>query len=310
MNKNNLNFLIDFCVSNNISFELDCSLKKYNSFKVGGVAQILVKPASPGQTLLLEHSIGQKKIPFFLLGGGSNLIISEECLGDLFIKLQYPEKIEIFDKNDQYIIYKAPANMRSSLFAKKVSQEGYSGAEFLATIPGTLGGAVVQNAGCYGGEIRHILAAVEYIEKAECKFESAEKLQFSYRNSIFKQKKNRIIHYVYFKLSYGDRLEIQNKIKLFQKNREVSQPRNKKNAGSIFKNPDGQKAWYYIQNCDLKGFKIGDAMISPEHANFIVNIGHATSTDVVKLIKLVQDKVYDKFRVWLEPEVEFVGKFK
>ncbi len=296
-----------------IPLEKDHSLAKYNSYRIGGDAKIFAKPNKVRQLIHLQKIVNQFKVPYFLLGGGSNILISDHSYEGIVIYLSLEEKIKILEQKKDSISFRVPANARVPWFAKKISQMGYKGIEFLTTIPGQLGGVVVQNAGCYGSEVSDFIQKVHAIKDAKIIEYDAKESDFSYRNSLFKKEKSNWIFSADFYLKKGNLKEIMNNIETYRQHRLNSQPRNRKSAGSIFKNPDKKvsklKAWELIHKAGLANKQIGDAIISPSHCNFIVNLGSAKAEDIHQLISLAEKTVQDKLGVSLEREVIMVGKF-
>ena len=299
---------------NQISYNLDHPLARYSSFKVGGTARLYVAPSSFSQFRALQQIIMEHSLPFFFLGGGSNLLISDQGFDGVVIQLSAPEEIIIKKKTKKRLWVRGLASNRSAWFAKMVSKMGFTGLEFLSTIPGSLGGAVVQNAGCYGSETKDFIKRVFAISNGQPKFLSRENSGFSYRNSLFKEDHKIWVYAVDFELIAGDQKKIQEKLDRFKAHRTTSQPRNKKSAGSVFKNPDRNlselKAWQLIEQVNLRGKKIGGACFSEEHCNFIVNEGSAKASDIHQLILLAQKEVKEKTGVPLETEVVRVGSFE
>ncbi|MDH4263065.1 MAG: UDP-N-acetylmuramate dehydrogenase [Spirochaetia bacterium] len=302
--------VIEFCNLNHILCYSDHSLKAHNTFKVGGNAELFIMPDDINKVLLLQKLLLKINEKHFILGGGSNILISDFGYDGVVIKINYPENIDIIAKDNQSVTFKIPSSARSAYIAKKISSMEFTGLEFLTTIPGTIGGALVQNAGCYGFEMANYVNTINVSENGALHTLKKSEANFSYRDSIFKQNKNLFIHDCTMILKKGNLFEINHKIDEYKKNRIKSQPKNKKNAGSIFKNPANAKAWTLIQNCGLSGYRVGDAEISKDHANFILNSGNASSNDIYTIILHVQKTVYEKYNVMLEPEIIFLGNFK
>jgi len=299
---------------NSISFEENYPLYRLTSFKVGGKADFIIFPSNEKEIFKIFKIILEQKIPFFILGGGTNLLISDDGFKGVVIHAKFPEKYKILEENKDFVILKVFSCSANQYISNQCMQKGLKGLEFLATIPGAIGGAIVQNAGCYGSEISDFLLScdvampdgtVEIFEKS--------KLSFQYRDSFFKTNKFFIIS-ACFKLFRDDPETIKSKIELYKLKRNQSQPENKKSAGSVFKNilTDGEiiPAWKLIDQSGLRGFSINDAIISSKHCNFIVNAGRATAQDIFKLMQKVQQEVLEKTGHHLTPEIELVGKFK
>ncbi len=310
--------MIRYFTERKIKVVANCSLAKYCTFRTGGNAEILALPQSESQTMEIISYALQEGIAFLFLGGGSNVLISDDGLPGIVIKLNYPKELNIIKKTQNTLEAKAPANMKSAVFARKVCEMGYPGAEFLTTIPGELGGALVQNAGCYGSEMVQIVkgASVGFAGNGLSREISTPDLKLAYRSSIFKEQPDLVIHSVCFNFERpaqnggSVQAEIDEKVRRFRENRLATQPRNRKTAGSVFKNPpDGPPAWDYLAQCGLRGYAVGGARFSDKHANFIENYDRATSSDIRRLMTLAQERVYEKFGVRLVPEIRLLGAF-
>ena len=295
-----------------ILFQENYPLATYSTFRVGGAARFFVRINSFRNLRILQKLILKENIPFFFLGGGSNLLISDQGFQGIIITLDIPENLAIKQKTESFIWVRGYANFRTSWFAKKISKLGYSNLEFMTTIPGQLGGALIQNAGCYGSEMKDVTAKIFACQKGLLKIFYPETAEFSYRGSIFKKNKNIWVYAADFKLPRGD-TSIMEKIKEYQKHRIDSQPKNRKSAGSVFKNPGEKvsrlKAWQLIKKVGLNGHRIGGAKWSEEHSNFIINQKNASASDIYRLIKLAEEKVEKEENIRLEKEVVLVGNF-
>ncbi len=296
-----------------ILYQQDCNLSKYSTFKVGGKAMIIAMPNTIEQLRTLYQIIFDLRIPYFFLGGGSNILFSDSGFDGLVIQYKAKEEIIFKDQTEDSILVSVPSNARVAWFAKQISKKGYTGVEFLTTIPGQIGGAVIQNAGCYGQEICDVLYAVHIIHQSQHERFITKECQFSYRDSLFKQNPNLWVTAVDFLLYEGELKTIIKTIDKFTESRLNSQPKNRRSAGSIFKNPPHDithlKAWELIKESDLSHASIGGAQVSPEHYNFIVNSGHATAKDIFSLMCHIEEKVRDITGVSLEREVILVGQF-
>jgi UDP-N-acetylmuramate dehydrogenase len=300
-------------------------LRDYTTFKIGGPARYFFVAKSKED---LKNAIlwaKKKKLPFFILGGGSNVLFSDKGFNGLVIKLQ----------NTQYEIRNtnviAGAGVPLQKLVLEAVKKGLSGLENLAGIPGTLGGAIWGNAGAFGREIKDVVEEVEILRINGLTSWRIEKLKnkdckFGYRDSIFKRKKNWIIWEATLKLEKGNKKEIEEKIKGILKLRKEKQPLEFPSAGSVFKNVPIEKvpkkiqekfkgkikdgflpAGVLIEAARLKGFQIGGAKISEKHANFIVNVGNAKASDVKELIEKIKKEIKKKFKIQLEEEIKLVG---
>jgi len=298
----------------------DEPLKKYTTFKIGGPAKFFVVVKNKAQLFKAVKAAVDLKIPFTILGGGSNVLIADKGIDGLVIKLEGGET-EI--KGGRIKVF--AGNLLGG-FVREAVKSGFAGLEFVANIPGTVGGAVFGNAGAYGHGVGDFVDEVEVIvvdDEVGLKILTKEECGFAYRESIFKKNKNWIISEVTFALAK----EAGGEEKLAEidaewKKRLCSQPLDLPSAGCSFKNllySDDLKrfeAWAvkgklpaakFIEEAGLKGKKIGGAMVSDKHANFILNFDNATADDVVQLISFVKTKVRDEFNVQLEEEVQYVG---
>jgi len=298
-------------------------LKGYTAFKIGGPARYFFVAKSKEDLKNVILWAKKKKLPFFILGAGSNVLFSDKGFNGLVIKLQ----------NTQYEIRNttviAGAGVPLQKLVLEAAKKGLSGLENLAGIPGTLGGAIWGNAGAFGREIGDLVEEVKVLDvgglKLEVKKLKKEDCKFGYRNSIFKRRKNWIILEATLKLEKGNKKEIEEKIKEILKLRKEKQPLELPCAGSVFKNVPIKKvpkkiqkkfkekikngflpAGVLIEAAGLKGFQIGGAKISEKHANFIVNTGEAKAKDVLKLIELIKKRVKKKFKIELKEEIVLV----
>ena len=248
--------------------------------------------------------IEKYQIPYFILGRGCNLIVSDQGFRGAAIYTAHLNNYEIHDTE-----IRAETGLKISTLADKAAEHGLSGLEFGGGIPGTLGGALYMNAGAYGGEIKDIVKeAFVYNPQGEKIHLSREELQLDYRHSIF-HKKDYLATEVFIELKKGNEKQIKEKIKELNRRRREKQPLSWPSAGSIFKRPPGHYAGKLIDDCGLKGMRVGDAQISEKHAGFMINLGQATARDIVKLIEKTQKEIYKQKGVKLEVEPRFIGEF-
>lgn len=279
-------------------------LSKHTSFKIGGPAEIFAKPSSTEQVSEIVDFCRENEIPLLPLGKGSNVLISDNgikgivmCFGSDF------GKISLLD--DETIYCEAGAGLTA--LCKFALENELTGLEFAYGIPGSVGGAVFMNAGAYGGEIKDVILYADHVDRmGKTGRFSGEELQMSYRHSAYSAKEY-FITGAAFKLSKGDKTEIKAKMDDLLGRRFDKQPMDKPSAGSTFKRPEGAFASALIDQCGLKGYRVGGAEVSTKHAGFVVNIGGATSSDVLRLIKDVQEKVKNDTGFFIEPEVEILG---
>jgi UDP-N-acetylmuramate dehydrogenase len=300
-------------------------LKEYTTFKIGGPARyfFVAKNKEDLKNAILWTK--KKKLPFFILGAGSNVLFSDKGFKGLIIKMQ---NLKCKIKNTKII---AEAGVPLQKVVLKLAKKELSGLENLAGIPGTLGGAIWGNAGAFGREIGDVVKEVEILRINGLTSWRIEKLKnkdckFGYRDSIFKRKKNWIILEATLRLKRGKRKEIEEKIKEILKLRKEKQPLEFPSAGSVFKNVPIEKvskrirekfkekikdgflpAGVLIEAAKLKGFQIGGAKISEKNANFIVNVGNAKASDVKELMEKIKKEIKKKFKIQLEEEIKLVG---
>lgn len=297
-----------------IPYREEILLSSLCSFKIGGISPLLVEPENLEQLNQSLYIFDQFSVPFKVLGGGTNLLISDFPNDFVTLRLSGDFKEYHVVDSDSGIFRIGSAALTTPTF-RKISLSGYTGTEFLSTIPGWVGGAVIQNAGCYGGELFNYIEKVEFIQKNVVHSLSKEQIEYGYRSTQFLKSKDSFITFIEMKIPRGNLEEIEISLQEKREKRNSSQPQNKKSAGSVFKNPplkdeDGKplKSWFLIDQVGLRGLTQGGAQISPEHCNFIVNLGNAKALDVYYLIQKIQESVEEKFGILLEREVEFFGK--
>ena len=285
-------------------------LAPYTSFKIGGPAEIFCQPQNIKELIDILKVAISFNINYFILGNGSNLLISDKGVDGIVIQTTALNQLK--HKGNFITAYCGTTLKDLCYFAK---EEGLSGLEFASGIPGTVGGAVFMNAGAYGSEIKDVLLCSDYLEPNldslnslnPIKHLSANEHNFSYRKSIFQEKKLIHINSV-FQLQPEDTSVIAERMCSFEVKRKDKQPLELPSAGSVFKRPEGFYTGKLIEECGLRGYQIGKAAISEKHCGFIVNLGGATAADVLALIKYVQETVYNRFGVKLETEIRFLGK--
>ena len=275
-------------------------LAPFTTFRIGGDADYYIEPVDANDLLHMVKYLNGVEMPYYVMGNGSNVLISDEGIRGVVINL---ESGFGYLKNEDGIIV-AGAGAKIARFVDFCIQSGFSGVEMLAGIPATIGGTLVMNAGAYGGEISTYITEVTVIRNEQIKSLKKEECGFVYRNSGLKDS---IIIEAKFKLPIGDINEINARRKELILKRNESQPVEIPNAGCIFKNPAGNHAARLIEECGLKGKAIGGAMVSPKHSNFIVNYENATANDVIELIKFIRKTVQEKKGIHLELEVKLIG---
>ena len=280
-------------------------MKKHTTFRVGGPADYFVLPTEVSQITNIIELCKAEQIPYFILGNGSNLLVSDKGYRGVVI--------QIYKNMNQIQIdgckIKAQAGVLLSQIAKKALDAGLAGFEFASGIPGTLGGAAVMNAGAYGGEMKDVLTSVTVLdENGQMLHLEAKDLQLGYRTSIIKEKGYVVIE-AELELQVGDQTQIQKRMEQLKVQRVTKQPLEYPSAGSTFKRPVGYFAGKLIQDAGLRGYRVGDAQVAEKHCGFVINRGEATAAEITQLIKDVQKKVYEEFQVKLETEVKFLGEF-
>lgn len=277
-------------------------LSKYTSLKVGGNADAVVFPFDFEDLTHLFEKIRTFKIPFFIIGAGSNLIIQDGGVQGIVIKLSHFNRIEKLDSKTLY----AESGVFLPRLLKYTLDASLTGFEFICSIPGSVGGALKMNAGISGREFSDVVESIRILTFQGGLMEMDKKeASFGYRTSKFPRG---VLLGGVFKLDQAPKHEVQEKIALLLKKRRETQPLSYPNVGSIFKNPKGSFAGKLIEEVGLKGFQIGGAQISQKHGNFIINRGSASSNDIIRLIKKAGKEVEAKKGVVLELEAKIVGK--
>ena len=279
------------------------NLSKLSWFNLGGPAFVLFKPKNINELSFFLREI-KEIIPIKVLGAGSNILIRDGGFDGVVIKLDKSfSHISLFDKNT--II--AGASVLDKTVSKFAFENSISGLEFLSCIPGTIGGAIRMNSGCYGEEISKNISSVQAMDfNGKIKVIYSKDIKFSYRNCNLD--KNLIFISATMKGLNADKSKIKSKMEKLKKQKEKTQPSKIKTCGSTFKNPPDKKAWELIKNSGCAGMKIGDAHISEKHCNFFVNNGKAKSDDLEKLINKVKEKVLKDTGINLELEIQIIGK--
>ncbi len=282
----------------------------HTTFRIGGPADYFVTPNSPEQISLTILFCKQNNLPFYIIGNGSNLLVGDYGFHGVIIQVGSHFEQVTFEKiDDGKCRVTAGAGILLSKLSDKIAKNGLTGFEYASGIPGTLGGAITMNAGAYGGEMRqNIVSATVINEEGVIKVLSKEELELGYRTSII-QRKGFVVMEAVFEFETGDPTEIKTKIDDFTVRRREKQPLEYASAGSTFKRPEGYYAGKLIMDSGLRGFKVGDIMISDKHCGFVINLGRGTASEVLTLIDEVQRRVFEQFGVNLEPEVRMIGQF-
>ena len=278
-------------------------MSRHTTFGIGGPADIFVDVSSADEIRQICQLARSLEVPFFIVGNGSNLLVSDEGIRGLVIHLG--KSFSEVERDGEII--KAQAGASLGKIARVALDASLTGFEFAAGIPGSFGGAVSMNAGAYGGEMKDILVDVDLLTpQGEIVTLKAEDMDLSYRHSIVFDK-DYIVLGARIRLQPGQEQEIREKMDQLARARREKQPLEYPSAGSTFKRPTGYFAGKLIQDAGLKGYTVGGAMVSEKHAGFVVNHGGATAREVRFLICQVQKKIQDKFGVHMEPEVRFLG---
>ncbi len=283
---------------------LDEPMKNHTTMKTGGPADIMVIPQSIEEIKWAIQICKQNEAEYFVMGNGSNLLVSDKGMRSIVIKLGNGFSDVSIDGNK--IV--AQAGVLLSKLSKKIMAASLEGFEFASGIPGTLGGATTMNAGAYGGEMKDVVKSVKVLgSEGQIISIELEDLQFGYRTSII-QSKGYIVLEVELEFEEGDYGEIEKRTEELTVQRTTKQPINLPSCGSVFKRPEGYFAGKLIEDSGLRGKKIGGAQVSDLHCGFIVNVDKATTSDVLNLIKLIKETVKYKFGVELETEVKIIGE--
>ena len=278
------------------------AMAKHTSYGIGGPAKAYVKPKDEVDLANILKFARKHKISTFFVGSGSNILVSDDGIDGIVITLGKSLKKLIIKGTSVY----CQSGVMLGKFVKECISRNLSGVESLIGVPGTVGGAIIMNAGAFGSEISNYLKKVKVMTMSgQLKSYKVDDIHFSYRNSSFQN--NEILISAEFELIQSDKKSVVEKKSIASGGRKKSQPLKYRSAGSIFKNPDEGAAGFYIDKAGLKGSKSGDAEISPIHANFFVNHGSAKASDIVELIRLARKTVKEKFGIMLELEIKTLG---
>lgn len=280
-------------------------LSKHTTFRIGGAAAYYLIPEKEEEVADAVAYAGEKKLPFYIIGRGSNMLFSDEGFEGVIIEVgKGMEEVSIAEDGT----VTAQAGVAMSVLAAKLAEAQWSGFEFAGGIPGTLGGGIAMNAGAYGGEIKDCIVSVRVMtENGEFLTLSKEELELGYRTSII-QKKKYIVLEGTFSFTRGNRETIWETMRDLNGRRRDKQPLEYPSAGSTFKRPVGYFAGKLIEDAGLRGYRVGDAQVSEKHCGFVVNRGQATAKEVTQLIADVQERVWEEFQVKLEPEVRMMSR--
>ena len=298
-----MNRLRDICGNANVLYNEP--MKKHTSFRTGGEAKMVVKPQSKEKLVEIIKYLKDTSLEYAVVGNGSNLLVSDDGFDGVVV---LTENIDHIYCSDNRIV--AGCGVSLAKIAGVALNNSLKGFEFASGIPGFVGGGVVMNAGAYDGELKDVIEKIEYCDESGNVFcTDAKDAQLSYRHSMFSDERLYVLE-VTFKLAKGNKDEINALMNELASRRIEKQPLNYPSAGSAFKRPEGYFAAKLIDDSGLKGYSIGDACVSEKHCGFIVNKGNAKASDIYKLIKHCQEKVFEKQGVMIYPEIKFLGKFE
>lgn len=280
-------------------------MARHTTFRIGGPADYFVELGSIEQIRAAIQVCREENLPWFVLGRGSNLLVSDKGYRGVILSIYKDfQKTEI-----QGETVTVQAGVLLTALSGKVLDASLTGMEFASGIPGTVGGAVVMNAGAYGGEMKDIVRRVTVLDQdGEVRTLTCEEMQFGYRTSLAK-KKGYIVLGAELTLKRGEKQKIREEMQALKAKRIEKQPLEFPSAGSTFKRPEGYFAGKLIMDAGFRGAAVGGAQVSEKHCGFVVNTGNATAADVRELMRQVQEKVQEQFGVSLEPEVRFLGEF-
>ena len=296
--------IVSFIKKNNIgSVKENVSMKTYTTYKVGGIAKVIVFPRNVQKLILLLTELKKKSIKYKIIGLCSNLIFSDNVYDGVLIRLDEFDDIRLKDT-----VYKVGAGVSLVKLSLKAQKEGLTGLEFASGIPGSIGGAVFMNAGAYKSDMGYIVSEVKVLTP-ELKIKTLynKDLNYKYRSSFLKNNPEYICLEATIVLRHGDKSLIKELMETRRQKRLMTQPLSYPSAGSVFRNPEDDFAGRLIEDCGLKGYMIGGAKVSEKHANFIINYNNASAKDVKDLIDYVHDEVKKKNNVDLKIEQEFVN---
>lgn len=286
--------------------KIDEPMNRHTTFKIGGPADVFVSPTDEHQVKSIIHVCQENQIPYYVIGNGSNLLVSDKGFRGVIIEI-FKNMSDISVDGECVVAYGGATLARVAVVAQN---HGLGGMEFAQGIPGTIGGGVAMNAGAYGGEMKDIIQDVTVMDQqGNIEVLELEQLDLGYRTSKV-QKEKLIVLKVTLKLEQKEQEAIKELMKDFASRRKEKQPLEYPSAGSTFKRPAGYFAGKLIMDCELRGHQIGGARVSDKHCGFVINQDQATCEDILDLIHYVQNQVKKKFNVELEPEVRIIGEFE
>lgn len=294
--------LMEFARSEDIPLWENQPLCEHTTFRIGGSARYFAQPRHTGQLIALMAFVKVNDLPYAVIGKGSNLLVPDEGYDGLVIRT--PEDFPHWHEDGCTVTVSSGYAM--TRLSAEAAKRGLAGLTFAQGIPGTVGGAVVMNAGAYGGQIADTLVSSRYVDEEGVHTLSAEEHHLSYRHSAYADHPDWVCVEATFRLTPGNREQIEAEMADYAQRRRDKQPLEWPSAGSTFKRPEGHFAGKLIEDAGLKGFTVGGAQVSEKHAGFVINKGGATCADVLSLMEQVSDVVYEKYGVRLEPEVKIL----
>lgn len=293
-----------------VPIRLDEPLSRHVTFGVGGPADVYIAARSEDQLRAAYALAKHYRVPVFIFGSGSNILVGDGGIRGLVIENR-TQDVEGPVQNGAGLKVRVASGVSFAALARRLSSGGYAGLEWAAGIPGSLGGAVVTNAGAYGSSLSDVLKSARLADaQGQITEMSPDDLQLTYRGSAFTTGtvRDRIVLSVDLRVRPGDAAALKARVKELDEQRKTAQPPGR-NCGSVFKNPPGEySSWWYVDQVGLRGHRIGNACFSEQHANFIMNLGGATAGDITALIHLARDRVRERFNIELETEVVLVGE--
>lgn len=282
----------------NITYKENISLKNYNTYRIDTICSYLVFPKNIDELIKIIKELKRNDLKYFVLGNGSNIILSMEHYNGIVIKLDNLNKIEY---HDNLVTIGAGCSLIKA--SMDTIEHGYSGLEFASAIPGAVGASVAMNAGAYNSDMSEVIKEVTVLtDKYEIITLENKELEYTYRDSFLKKNKDYIVLSATFELKEGNIEEMKHQVDERRKKRTLSQPLEFPNAGSVFRNPDNMFAGELIEKSNLKGFNINGAEVSTKHANFIINKGGAKGKDIIALIQKIKKEVKENYNVELKLE--------
>ena len=291
-------------IVNEEDIKIDEPMKKHISFRVGGPADILVRPRTEEQLSQILKYIDENALPYLIIGNGSNLLVKDGGIRGIVI--EFGDNFNNFEIDGNII--KAQSGALLAIIGRNAMKNSLTGFEFAAGIPGTLGGALAMNAGAYGGEMKQVVKSVKLMDTDGNIFElSNEEMKFEYRKSLLSSTDYIVLSAV-IELQEGNIDEIKATMADYSNKRVTKQPLNLPSAGSTFKRPEGNFAAKLIDDCGLRGLTLRGAQVSDKHCGFVVNSGGADAKDILDLMFIVKSTVNGKFGIMLEEEVKIIGE--